>query len=625
MGWTRLLAYVNDWRERRRKLPFETDGVVIKLNDLDLRERLGATSKFPRWAVAFKFPAEQATTRLLSIEVNVGRTGAVTPFAVLEPVLLSGTTVQKATLHNEQEIERRDIRPGDLVMIEKGGEIIPKVIGPVLTDGAERPAKWSMPAACPSCGSHLVKPPEESVWRCENASCPARLRRSLQHFASRRAMNIEGLGESLVDALVTSGLVQNFADLYHLDVERVAALERMGRKSASNVIAEIDKSRTADLWRLLHGIGVRHVGERGAQALASTLGSMEAIRAARVEVLQAVPDVGPVVAQSIRSFFDEPTNAELIDRLTAAGVRMTVPEGATAGGPKPLLGQTFVLTGTLDTMSREQAQEALESLGAKVAGSVSKKTTAVVAGRDAGLKTGQGPDSRSACARRGRLSGPYNQKLMRAVVPLVGLAIVTGYLLGLVATSPGARAGRVPDLRPAVPHAAVAAEPPVPAVVPTPVAGTSVDFASVVARVNPAVVSVDTAARESDDRSRLILPRRFPDEVREGSGSGFVIDPSGLILTNYHVVNDADRVTVTIGDGRMFRATIVGVDPEIDIALLQVSVREPLATLPFGRSSELRVGEWVCAIGNPLGYPHSVTVGVVSFLGRKLFDLVSTR
>jgi DNA ligase (NAD+) len=381
-----VAAFCAKWKEARHQLPFETDGVVIKLNDLASRERLGATAKFPRWATAFKFPAEQAVTKLISIEVNVGRTGAVTPYAVLEPVRLSGTTVQQATLHNEQEVARRDIRPGDKVIVEKGGDIIPKIVGPVLAERAADAAPWSMPSTCPFCGSTLVKPEEEVVWRCENASCPARLRRGLLHFASRRAMNIEGLGESLVDQLVTTELVRDYADLYALTVDGLAALERMGKKSAANLVAEIDASRTADIWRLLHGIGIRHVGEGGARALAAGFGSVAAIRNATVDQLQAVPDVGEVVARSVRSFFDEPRNASLMDRLAAAGVCTQVIDVAAASAVKPLSGSSYVITGTLDSMSREDAKAKLEALGAKVAGSVSKKTAAVIVGRDAGSK-----------------------------------------------------------------------------------------------------------------------------------------------------------------------------------------------------------------------------------------------
>jgi DNA ligase (NAD+) len=385
-GLDAVVAYCHEWRDRRLDLPFDTDGVVVKLDDFSLRDRAGATAKFPRWAVAFKFPTEQARTRLLKIDVNVGRTGAVTPFAVLEPVFVAGTTVSKATLHNEQEVARRDIREGDTVLIEKGGEIIPKVLGPVLTEGESRQAPWQMPTTCPSCGTGLTRLEDEVVWRCENVSCPARLRRGLQHFASRRAMNIEGLGEAVVDQLVTSGLVHDYADLYALKADAVAELDRMGKKSAANLVAQTDRSRQSELWRLLHGIGIRHVGEGGARALARALHSMTAIRQAPVEMLEAVPDVGTVVARSIRAFFDESRNAQLIDRLAEAGVRMEdePPAGGTVMGA--LTGQTFVITGTLPSMSREAAAEKIEQLGGKVSGSVSKKTSYIVVGADAGSK-----------------------------------------------------------------------------------------------------------------------------------------------------------------------------------------------------------------------------------------------
>jgi DNA ligase (NAD+) len=386
-GLDELVEFCRRWRDERRTLEFETDGVVIKLDDLALRHQLGTTAKFPRWAVAFKFPAEQAVTRLIRIDTNVGRTGAVTPYAVLEPVRLSGTMVQMATLHNEQEVARRDIREGDLVRIEKGGDIIPKVLGPVLEAREGDPPKWQMPSACRFCGSSLVKPEDEVVWRCENASCPARIRRGLEHFASRRAMDIEGLGESLVDQLVTTGLVKDYADLYSLTLDRVAALERMGKKSAANLIAQIDASRNRELSRLLHAIGIRHVGEGGARALARAFRSMAALRAASVEKLQIVPDIGPVVAKAVRTFLDEPTNAALLDRLAQAGVRMEDEPGAEpALTDMPLAGQTFVITGTLDAMSREDAADAIVRLGGKVTGSISRKTSGLVVGRDPGTK-----------------------------------------------------------------------------------------------------------------------------------------------------------------------------------------------------------------------------------------------
>jgi DNA ligase (NAD+) len=384
-GVEAVLDYCREWGGRRHALGFDTDGVVVKVDDLALRSRLGATNKFPRWAVAYKFPAQQATTRLTQIAVNVGRTGAVTPYAVLEPVFLSGSTIQMATLHNEQEIARRDIRPGDLVIIEKGGDVIPKVVGPVL---AERPADarpWEMPRECPACGSRLARPEDEVVWRCRNSSCPARLRRSLLHFASRRAMNIEGLGEALVDQLVGRGLVADAADLYALRADELAALERMGQKSAQKLLGQIARSKAAEFWRVLFGLGIRHVGERVAQSLAVAFGSLDALAAATPEAVQAVRDIGPVAASAVREYFDEPHNLALIGRLRAAGLRLDSP----APGPaaeRPLAGATFVLTGTLAGMTRDEAAAAISARGGQVAGSVSKKTTYVVAGADPGTK-----------------------------------------------------------------------------------------------------------------------------------------------------------------------------------------------------------------------------------------------
>jgi DNA ligase (NAD+) len=387
-GIDAVVAFCHEWVDARHDLPFETDGVVIKLDDLARRERAGSTSKFPRWAFAYKFPAQQATTKLLRINVNVGRTGAVTPFAELEPVFLAGSTIARATLHNAQEVERKDIREGDYVLIEKAGDVIPKVVKSIpekRPTGAGAPQPWVMPSTCPICGTTLDREEHEAVWRCENTSCPARLRRSLEHFASRRAMNIEGLGESLVDAVVSNGLVRTPADLYGLQAETLAALDRMGKKSAANLVAEIDNSRRAGLSRVIYALGIRHVGERGAAALAGAFGSMEALRRASLEQLQAVPDVGPVVAQSVRTWLDAEANQALIDRLAEAGVDLTAPLAAD-GTPGPLAGQTWVITGTLDGMTRDEAQAALERLGAKVSGSVSRKTTKLLAGRDAGSK-----------------------------------------------------------------------------------------------------------------------------------------------------------------------------------------------------------------------------------------------
>ena len=381
-----VLAYCDRWREKRHTLRFDTDGVVVKLDDLALREKAGATAKFPRWAVAFKFPAEQATTRLLKIEVEVGRTGAVTPLAVLEPVRLSGSTISKATLHNEQEVARRDIREGDYVIIEKGGEVIPKVVKPVLSKRGPEVAPWKMPAVCPSCGSRLHRPEGEAIWRCVNAACPARIRRGLEHFAGRRAMNIEGLGEALVDQVVRTGLVRDVADLYGLTVARLEPLERMGRKSAENLVRQIEGSRGLDPWRLLFALGIRHVGERGAQALIGAFGSIDALEAAEAGQIEEVEEVGPVVAASIREYFDEPGNRQLVARLREAGLRTSGGTPAPRQKAGALAGRTIVLTGTLPGLPRDEATAAIEAAGGKVTGSVSRKTDYVVAGADPGSK-----------------------------------------------------------------------------------------------------------------------------------------------------------------------------------------------------------------------------------------------
>jgi len=395
-----LTEFCARWAAARRDLAFDTDGIVIKLDDLALRAKLGSTAKFPRWAVAYKFAAERARTRLKSIEVNTGRTGAVTPFAILEPVFLSGSTISMATLHNAQEIERKDIRPGDIVEIEKGGDVIPKVIGPVLEERPENLPTWSMPTACRFCGTTLTKPEEEVVWRCENASCPARLRRSLEHFASRRAMNIEGLGESLTAQLLESGLVKDFADLYDLSVAQLASLtstsagrdgkavtRRLGEKIAAKLVAEIERSKTNAVWRLLHALGIRHIGEGSAQALARHFGSIPRLQEASAGAIEQVPDVGPVVARAVRAFLDEPHNQALIARLAERGVRM-VDEAPPTGpeAPQIFAGKTFVITGTLPSMSREDATAFITRLGGKVSGSVSRKTSWLVAGAEAGSK-----------------------------------------------------------------------------------------------------------------------------------------------------------------------------------------------------------------------------------------------
>jgi DNA ligase (NAD+) len=381
-----VVAFCDQWRERRATLAFETDGVVVKLDDPALRERLGFTSKFPRWAIAVKFPAEQKVAMLHRIEVNIGRTGAATPFAILEPTVVAGSTISMATLHNPDDIVRKDIRPGEPVIIEKAGDVIPRVVGPAHPDAPNRPPRWVMPADCPVCGSPLAREEGEAVWRCENSSCPSKLRRGLEHFASRGAMNIEGLGESLIGQLIANGLVASYADVYRLTAPALEGLERMGRKSAANVLAEIEKSRSNEVWRLLYGLGIRHVGERGAQVLIDHFGSLDAIEAASREELERVREVGAVLAAAVRTWFDEPRNRELVARLREAGVRTVGERKAARSGPQPLAGKTFVITGTLEAMSREEAAARIEALGGKVTGSVSKKTSYLVVGAEAGTK-----------------------------------------------------------------------------------------------------------------------------------------------------------------------------------------------------------------------------------------------
>ncbi len=400
-GVEEVLSWCHEWEEQRRTLEFGTDGIVIKLDDLTLREVLGATSKFPRWAIAFKFPAEQKTTRLTAIAVNVGRTGAVTPFAVLEPVVIAGSTISMATLHNAEDLTRKDIREGDWVIVEKAGDVIPRVVGPVLSRRQHDSAPWTMPVACPRCGAALRREADEVVWRCENTSCPARLQRGLEHFASRSAMNIEGLGESLIAQLLAGALVSDCAGLYHVSEESLAGLtstsvrddgksiaRRFGEKNAAKVVAQIERSKGNELWRLIHGLGIRHVGERGAQLLARAFGSMDGLCDATVEQLQSAHEIGPVLAASVRSWCGEPRNRQLIERLRAAGVRMALPPDERGAVPAigPLAGKTYVLTGTLASMTREEATAAIERLGGTVAGSVSRKTTGVIVGAEAGTK-----------------------------------------------------------------------------------------------------------------------------------------------------------------------------------------------------------------------------------------------
>lgn len=382
-GAEALLEYCHEWAGRRDSLPYDIDGVVAKIDSIAQQRRLGWTAKAPRWAIAFKFSARQARTVLENIEVQVGRTGALTPVARLRPVEVGGVTVANATLHNEDEIARLDLAIGDTIVIERSGDVIPKVVEVV-----ERPPdrrRFTMPAECPVCGSRVVRADGEAASRCLNTNCPARLKQSVEHFAARNVMDIDGLGAALVEQLVDRGLVRSVADLYALTAAQLEELERMGAKSAAKIAAQIELSKTRPLPRLIAGLGIPFVGERTAQFLADALGGLDAILAASEADLQAVPEVGPKVSESIVRFFAEPHNRELVERLRAAGLRF-----GHAAAPRPaggaLTGMTIVLTGTLAGMTREEAKQRIEAAGGKVAGSVSRKTSAVVAGEEAGSK-----------------------------------------------------------------------------------------------------------------------------------------------------------------------------------------------------------------------------------------------
>ena len=382
-GMQSCVERVKQIGEMRGKLPFEIDGAVIKLDDFAARERLGSTAKFPRWAVAYKYPPEVKSTRLLDIVVNVGRTGVLTPTAVLEPVQLSGSTVRAATVHTKDCIAQKDIRIGDLVRVRKAGEIIPEIVEVDFSkrDGSER--EFSFPTVCPSCGEPVLDDGQEAAVRCTNPDCPAQLVRSITHFCSRGAMDIEGMGEQSSEQFVRAGLITSIADLYDLSAPQIAALERKGEKSAAKLVAAIEQSKGRGLARLLYGFGIRHIGERSARQLAETFGSMDKLRRATFEELTAVPDVGEEMAQSVLAFFSHRQTQSQLARLAAAGVDMTQEQTVKEAA---LLGKTFVLTGTLPTLTREQAKALIEQKGGKVTGSVSKKTSYVVVGEDAGSK-----------------------------------------------------------------------------------------------------------------------------------------------------------------------------------------------------------------------------------------------
>lgn len=385
-GITPAVEYCLAWQEERQELPYPIDGLVIKVNDLKLQRGLGSTAKSPRWAVAYKFPAEQAETTLGEIVVTVGRTGVLTPTALFDPpVQLAGTVVSRAVLHNEDIIRARDIRIGDVVRVEKAGDIIPEVVGSVPERRTGQEQLFVMPTSCPACGAEVVKLPGEVAWRCPNVSCPARLRESLLHFGSRGAMDIDGLGPAIIDQLLENGLVRNVADLYDLSESDLIQLPRMGRKSAANLIAAIAKSKNRSLDRVLFALGIRYVGATAAKTLAEHFDHMWALLAAKREELLTVAGIGDKVATSIQDFFREERNLSTVKRLAETGVNMARvrPRAAASGN---LAGKTFVLTGTLGSLNRSQAQTAIEERGGKVTGSVSRQTDFVVAGENPGSK-----------------------------------------------------------------------------------------------------------------------------------------------------------------------------------------------------------------------------------------------
>jgi len=377
------IAFYHELLERRDELPYEADGVVVKVNDFSQREALGEVSRAPRWAIAFKFPAEEATTRVLDIVVQVGRTGALTPVAILEPVEVSGVTVSRATLHNEDEVKRKDVRIGDWVVVRRAGEVIPEVVKSIPERRTGKEREFRMPDRCPVCGGPVVRPPGEVIHRCENLSCPARIKEAIRHFASRRAADIEGLGEKLVDQLVDKGLVRRISDLYHLTKQQLASLERMGEKSAQNLLEQLERSKGMSLARLIYALGIRYVGEHIAEVLAERFGSIDELARASYEELVGIPEIGPRIAQSIVDFFASQGNRRLIEELKAVGIDPRAQRPPEKG---PLAGKTFLFTGRLSGMTRQEAKRLVESLGGKVASSVSRKVDYVVVGEDPGSK-----------------------------------------------------------------------------------------------------------------------------------------------------------------------------------------------------------------------------------------------
>ncbi len=379
-------AYHERWLERRAEVNYQTDGVVIKIDRRDFQRHMGFVGREPRWAIAYKFPAEQATTRLLDIRVNVGRTGTLNPYAVLEPVQVSGVTVKQATLHNEDDIRRKDIRVGDVVIVERAGEVIPQVVGPVLEFRTKAQVPYEIPARCPVCDTPVVREEGEAAHRCVNARCEAQRYERLKHFVSRGAMDIEGLGERLVGVLLDAGLIEDFPDIYRLEHSQLAALDRMGEKSAANLIAAIEASKRRPLAAIISGLGILHVGGETAELLARRFGGVPRLAAATEEDLEAIDGIGPIVARAIAAHFENEGNKRIVDELAAAGVRLESDETPTAATPQPFDGLRFVVTGRLETFTRAQVEAYIKERGGAVSSGVSKKTDYLVAGVDPGTK-----------------------------------------------------------------------------------------------------------------------------------------------------------------------------------------------------------------------------------------------
>ncbi|MBQ4165221.1 MAG: NAD-dependent DNA ligase LigA, partial [Oscillospiraceae bacterium] len=376
-----VVKRINEIGESRKSLPFDIDGAVVKVNDFALREEIGATTKVPKWAVAFKYPPEEKETTLNEIEINVGRTGALTPVAIFEPVFLAGTTVSRAILHNQDIISYKDIRVGDRIVVRKAGDIIPEVVKSV--SHAENSKPYFIPNVCPVCGAEALRDEDEAVIRCQNFDCPAQLLRSIEHFASRNAMNIDGLGEAIVEQLVSEGLIKTVADLYTLDIQELMALERFGRKSAENLIQSIENSKKNELNRLVFALGIRGIGQRAATLLCEHFGDMDSIMNAFELEISSIEGFGGIMARSVYEAMHEPHRIKLIERLKEYGVNMSYSSSKVSD---KFAGLTFVLTGTLPTMTRDQAKALIEQNGGKCSGSVSKKTSYVLAGEEAGSK-----------------------------------------------------------------------------------------------------------------------------------------------------------------------------------------------------------------------------------------------